>query len=94
MSSRISRKQVESLVQQLNEATNRPLTALHTDDNGDYIQHPNHLYLEQFNDKYYRVAMMLTHGSTDIGSGGTLAEIEKYVRGMLIAIYGIPVERS
>ncbi len=91
MSSRITRKQVEALVTQLNEVTNRPLTP-YTENNGTYTVNPNNIQLVQFNGNYYRLEIMHpSGGSSDLGSGGTLAEIEKYIRGMFAVIYGLPM---
>lgn len=86
---RLTRKHVESLITQLNEVLDRPTTPFHYDENGRYVQNVNHIYLDQFNEKYCRLCVMCKHGNADLGSGGTLSEIEKYVRGMLTMHYGL-----
>lgn len=88
--SRITRKNVESLVTQLNEVLDRPTTP-YTVVNGTYTPNPNNISLVVVNEKYYRLEIMHpSGGSSDLGSGGTLSEIEKYIRGMFAVIYGLP----
>lgn len=89
---RLTRTHVEALVTQLNEVTNRPLTPYTQNQDGTYTSNTNHISLVQFNDKYYRLEIVHpSGGSSDLGSGGTLSEIEKYIRGMFAVIYGLPM---
>lgn len=88
--SRLTRAMVESRVKQLNAVLGNPATPSHYDSNNNYVQHPNHIYLEQLSDsRYYRLAVMCQHGAADFSSGGTLQEINQFISGMLTMHYGV-----
>jgi hypothetical protein len=94
--SRLTRKMVESRVQQLNELLNRPLTPFHYDESGNYVQHDDHLYVEVINERYYRLAMMCEHGATDIyqSHNGSLAELNSYISGLFSMYYGLRTSKN
>ena len=84
---RITQRDLEQLVERVNELTESPLEAYHKL-NGQFIQNEGH-YLLDYAYGGVKLTRLARHGSRDISSGyGTKKELYNFLNGMLTALDG------